>query len=161
MRKLAILLVPAAIAASVMALRPATDHSYSAVEGVWESVEVTVTTSDSTYTNEVTQPNLLVITKQHFAAMFIVGAEPRPQLPDEPSDELLLAAWRPFRANAGTYEVSGSEMTSKVIVSKNPNSTAEQREYTSAFELEGDVMHRTFTSGTTGDELRVKYVRVE
>ena len=60
MRKLAILLVPAAIAASVMALRPATDDSYSAVEGVWESVEVTVTTSDSTYTNEVTQPNLLV-----------------------------------------------------------------------------------------------------
>ncbi len=161
MRKLAILLVPAAMAASVMALRPATDDFYPAVEGVWKSVEVTVTTSDSTFTNEVTHPNLLVLTKRHFASMFIVGAEPRPELPDEPSDELLLAAWRPFRANAGTYEVSGSEMTTKVIVAKNPNATAEQRENTSAFELEGDVMHRTFTSRTTGDQFRVKYVRVE
>ena len=161
MRKLAILLVPAAMAASVMALRPAADDSHPAVEGVWKSVEITVTTSDSTYTSEITQPNRLVLRKRLYARMRIAGAEPRPELPDEPSDELLLAAWRPFRANAGTYEVSGSEMTSKVIVSRNPNSTAEQREYTSAFELEGDVMHRTFTSRTTGDQFRVKYVRVE
>ncbi len=161
MRKLAILLVPAAMAASVMALRPATDHTDPAVEGVWKTVEITVTTSDSTYTNEVTQPNLLVLTKRHYARMRIGGAEPRPELPDEPSDELLLAAWRPFRANAGTYEVSGSEMTLKVIVAKNPNDQAEQRERTTAFELEGDVMHRTFTSSTTGDQFRVKYVRVE
>ncbi len=108
MRKLAILLVPAAIAASVMALRPATDHSYSAVEGVWESVEVTVTTADSTYTNEATGLNLFIFTKRHYARMRIVGAEPRPELPDEPSDELLLAAWRPLRDHAVTYELSGS-----------------------------------------------------
>ncbi len=161
MRKLAILLVPAAMAASVMALRPATDHSYSAVEGVWKSVEVTVTTADSTYTNEVTEPNLLIFTKRYYAGLRILRAEPRLELPDEPSDEQLLAAWRPFRAGAGTYEVSGSEITTKVIVAKNPNATAEQRENTSAFELEGDVMHRTFTNRTTGDQFRVKYVRAE
>ncbi len=161
MRKLAILLVPAAMAASVMALRPAADDSQPAVEGVWKSVEVTVTTADSTYTNEHTHPNLLIFSKRHYARMRIAGAEPRPELPDEPSDELLLVAWRPLRAHAGTYEVSGSEMTLKVIVAKSPNDTAEQRERTTAFELEGDVMHRTFTSSTTGDQFRVKYVRVE
>ncbi len=161
MRKLAILLVPAAMAASVVALRPAADDSDTAVEGVWKSVEVTVTASDSTYTNELAELNLVIFTKRHYARVRIAGAEPRPELPDEPSDELLLAAWRPFRAHAGTYEVSGSEMTLKVIVAKNPNDTAEQRERTTAFELEGDVMHRTFTSRTTGNQFRVKYVRVE
>ena len=52
--------------------------------------------TSSAYTNEITQPNLLIFTKRHYAGMFILGAEPRPELPDEPSDELLLAAWRPF-----------------------------------------------------------------
>jgi len=48
----------------------------TAVEGVWNSVEVSFTSTDTSYTNEITRPSVLIFTKGHYAASRIAG-EPR------------------------------------------------------------------------------------
>jgi hypothetical protein len=132
-----------------------------ALEGVWREVEVTVTTSDSTWTDEIGHPNLMILTRQHYSRLAVRGDDPRESLPQGASDEQLLAAWKPFHATAGTYYSSGpTEITETIIISKSPNETAERRVYTSTFELQGDVMYRTFRP-RSGREYRVRYVRLE
>ena len=130
------------------------------VEGVWNSVEVSFSSADTNYTNKITRPSVLIFTKSHYAALRIAG-EPRALLPEEedPSDEQLLAALRGVRMNGGTYEVSDSSMTTTVIVHHNPNVMAEGPSNTSTFEVDGDVMTRTFTNEVR--QLVVKYERRE
>ena len=89
------------------------------------------------------------------------GEEARAELPEDPTDEQLLAAWRPFFARAGTYEVKGHEIHTKVIVGKNPNATAEQEENSASFEVDGDTMFQTFTNDAGTVTFKVKYTRVE
>jgi hypothetical protein len=157
MRRLTLLIVLAAAAVFWGAFRPAATTDASAVEGVWKSVHVTITNDEGTQENEITTPNLMIFTANHYAS---VRTGQREQLPEDPTDEQLLAAWRPFNANAGTYEVRGNEIHMKVIVHKSPNVTAAQRENTSTFEVDGDTMLRTITNAA-GVTFKVKYVRVE
>lgn len=145
----------------VVAFRYAPRSGAGSVEGVWKAVESTVTNADSTTTNQLTQPNLTFFTKGHYASLRVGGQGERPALPDNPTDEQLLAALRRFFANAGTYTVSGNELTTKVILSRSPNATAEQMTGTSTFEVDGDVLYRTFTNRQTGGSMRVKYIRLE
>ncbi len=127
------------------------------VEGVWNSVEVSFTSADTSYTNEITRPSVLIFTKGHYAALRIAG-EPRELLPEEDAtDEQLLAALRGVRMNGGTYEVSDSSMTTTVIMHHNPNAMAEGASNTSTFAVDGDVMTRTFTNEVR--QLVVKYER--
>ena len=137
----------------------ATSPQASTLEGTWRTVEVTVTNSEGSNTRQISQPNLTIFADGHYASLTVFGAEPRENLPEEPTDEQRLAAWRPFAANAGSYSISGSDITTRVLIAKSSNATAENRETTTPFELDGDVLHRTFTndSGTT---FHVKYERV-
>ncbi len=127
------------------------------VEGVWKTVEVSFSSADTSYTNEITRPSVLIFTKGHYAALRIAG-EPRELLPEEDAtDEQLLAALRGVRMNGGTYEVSDSSMTTTVIMHHNPNAMAEGPSNTSTFAVDGDVMTRTFTNEVR--QLVVKYDR--
>ena len=130
------------------------------VEGVWKTVEVSFSSADTSYANEFTRPSLLIFTKGHYASLRIGGPdEPRALLPEEPTDEQRLAAQQWVRMSGGTYEVSGSSMTTTVIMHHNPNAMAEGRTDTSTFEVDGDVMTRTLTNEVR--ELVVKYERRE
>ncbi len=152
MRRLILLLVPVVAAGSFLAFRPTMTTQVSAVEGVWKQVHVTTATGDF----DTTQPSILLFTAGHYAALTGRGTEPRETFPEEPTDEQRLAAWRRFFANAGTYEVHGNEIHTKVIVARNPNLTAEQAEGSSTFEVDGDTMVRTFSNGVV-----VTYTRIE
>ncbi len=158
MRKLTPLIVLAVAAVSFMAFRPAATTDANSVEGVWKTVHVTMTNDEGTQENEVTTPNLTIFTATHYAA---VRTGQREALPEDPTDEQLLAAWRPFNAQAGTYEVKGNEIHTKLIAHKNPNATAEQRENSAPFEVDGDTMYRKFTNQAGTVTWKVKYVRVE
>jgi len=151
MRRLSIVLVFAIAAVSLLAFQPAATSDASSVEGVWKSVHVTVTNEEGTEEREITQPSLLIFTAGHYASVGVRGSEAREELPDEPTDEQRLAAWRPFGASAGTYSVADGEIATKIIVAKNPNATANQRENSAPFRLDGDNLVRTFTNraGTT------------
>jgi hypothetical protein len=151
MRRLTVLLVLVVAAGSFLAFRPMTTE-VTAVEGVWKSVHVTTAEGDF----DATQPSILLFTAGHYASVRVSGTEPRETLPEEPTDEQRLAAWSRFFANAGTYEVHGNEIHTKVIVHKNPNITAEQAERSSTFEVDGDTMVRTLGNGVV-----VTYTRIE
>ncbi len=150
MRRLTLLLVPVVAAGSFLAFRPMTTDT--AVEGVWKLVHVTTATGDF----DTTQPSILLFTAGHYAAVAVRGTEPREPLPEEPTDEQRLAAWSRFFASAGTYEVRGNEIHTKVIVARDPNATAEQVERSSTFEVDGDTMVRTFSNGVV-----LTYTRIE
>ena len=152
MRRLILLLVLVAAAGSFLAFRPIMTTNATAVEGVWKLVHVTTAEGDF----DSPQPSILLFTAGHYAVVSVRGTEPRETLPEEPTDEQLLAAWRRFRASAGTYEVSGNEIHTKVIVARNPNATAEQAERSSTFEVDGDTMVRTLGNGVV-----VTYTRIE
>ena len=150
MRRLTLLIVVLVAAVSFLAFRPATTTDASAVEGVWKTVHFTTADGEG---NEVTTPNLTIITATHFAT---VRAGQREQLPEDPTDEQLLAAWDVFNANAATYEVEGNEMCTKLIVAKSPNLTAEQAVRCSILEVDGDTLTRTLGNG-----LVLRYTRIE
>ena len=158
MRRFTFLIVFVVAAGSFLAFRPATTTDASAVEGVWKTVHVTITNDEGTQENETTTPTLTIFTEGHYASLRVGERE---TLPAEPTDEQLLAAWRPFNANAGTYEVYGNEIRTKVIVAKSPNATATQRERSSTFEVDGDTLIRTFTSEDGTTTFKVRYTRVE
>jgi len=149
MRRLIVLLVLVVAAGSFLAFRPTVTTE---VEGVWKLVHVTTAEGDF----DSPQPSILLFTAGHYAAVSVRGTEPRETLPEEPTDEQRLAAWRRFFANAGTYEVHGNEIHMKVIVDRNPNATAEQVERSSTFEVDGDTLVRTFGNGVV-----VTYTRIE
>ena len=156
MRRLTPLIVLAVAAVSFLAFRPATTTDAGDLEGVWKTVHVTLTNDEGTEEFDSPAPNLTIYTATHYATVFVVGEEPREALPEDPTDAQLLAAWRRFRATAGTYEVKGNEIHNKVIVSKNPN----WRENTATLEVDGDTMVYTFTTDA-GLTVKVRYTRVE
>ncbi len=154
MRRLTVLFVLVA-GAGLMALgfrARTTEVEVTTVEGVWKQVHVTTAEQDF----DTTQPSILLFTAGHYAALTVRGTEPRETFPEEPTDEQRLAAWGRFFANAGTYEVAGNEIHTKVIVARSPNATAEQAEGSSTFEVDGDTMVRTFSNGVV-----VTYTRIE
>ncbi len=150
MRRLTVLLVLVVAAGSFLAFRPMTTE-VTAVEGVWKTTHVTTAEGEFDRTQV---PSILIFTAGHYAAVSV--RQPRETFPEEPTDEQRLAAWSRFFANAGTYEVSGNEIHTKVIVARNPNLTAEQAEFSSTFEVDGDTMVRTFSNGVV-----VTYTRIE
>ena len=73
------------------------------------------------------------------------------------------AQWGPFVASAGTYEVTGSSLTTNGIVAKNPaNQGKLVTRYT--FKLEGNNLWTTQVENADGkiaNPNTIKYVRVE
>lgn len=162
MRRLTPLIVVAVAAVSFVAFRAAPTTHASAVEGVWKTVHVTTTNAEGTQENETTQPSLTIFTGGHYATFRIGGGqEPRELLPEDATEEQFNAALRRFNAAAGTYEVKGSEIHTKIMLHRNPNAMAEEREGSAPFEVDGDTLVRTFTNPNNGNTFRVKYVRVE
>jgi hypothetical protein len=162
MRRLIPLIVLAIATVSFAAFRPAARTDASAVEGVWKTVHVTATNDEGTQENEITQPSLTIFTGGHYASFRISGGqEPRELLPEEPTDEQRFEAFRRYNAAAGTYEVMGDEIHTKLLMHRNPNAMAEGGGGTSTFEVDGDTMSRTFTNPNNGNTFRVKYMRVE
>jgi hypothetical protein len=91
MRRLTLPLVLVAVALA-LAFMSAPERDLAFPEGVWKTVEVTITNEEGTTTNESTQPNLTIFTKGHYASLRAGGGpEPRELLPEDPSDEQLLA----------------------------------------------------------------------
>jgi len=79
----------------------------------------------------------------------------------EPTDAEKLAAYDSFIANSGTYEVSGSTLTTRPIVAKNPNFMS-GGSVTYTYEIEGDTLRLTLTlPWAPENETRYTLVRLE
>lgn len=149
-------------------------QSKPSIQGVWRVVEVTITNPNpapgalpkGTHTN--LQPSLLIFTGKHYSTTTDTAAQPRPaagfKVAGKPTAEEMQAQWGPFAANAGTYELSGTTLTRRAIVAKNPAAQAAKNVTISTFKLDGNNLWLTTIEtgrGKVADPTTVKYVRVE
>ena len=74
------------------------------------------------------------------------------------------AEWGPFAANAGTYEISGTTLTLREIVAKNPRAQAERNFTRLSIKLDGNNLWLTPLNDEAGritSPVTSKYMRVE
>ena len=110
-----------------------------------------------TYTDNA---GLIVFSQGHYSPFSSVGE--RPDVPVGPGplqdDEQRIAAFLAFRANAGTYETSGSKLTMRFMLARNPRVVGTTVE--SEYAVEGDTLVITGTN-QQGVETRTTYARVD
>ena len=103
---------------------------------------------------------LLIFTERHYS-MF-VNAGDRPDVPPGSgplaTDELRLAAFASFIANAGTYEVSGSKLTLHLMLARSPSGLGSSPVL--GYRIEGDRLITTATT-SAGVETRTTYTRLD
>jgi len=132
------------------------------LEGVWKLIEVDLPGPDG-FTSTKVQPSVLIITRQYMTFMGVMGEDPRPELPENPTDAQIVAAWNPLRAVTGSYEVKGNTITSNPIVGKRPNWGPDDT-MIYEYEFEGDDLSVRLISSLDGpieNPLSFKYTRVE
>ena len=114
--------------------------------GTWSVTEIK-TTGPKARTISHPQPGLLIFTGDHYSLMIIESDQPRaevqnPQIKKPTADELL-AAWEPFTAAAGTYEISGNTLTTRPSVAKNPQVMAPGNVQLNTFKIDKKILTLT------------------
>jgi hypothetical protein len=139
-------------------------NSTSSIVGVWKLSETT-TTGPNAKTVTSPQPGLRIYTRQHYSVTSVGSDKPRVELPEKgATDKQLAEAWRPFAANAGTYEIKGNEITHRPSVAKNPGVMRAGNFLVDTFKLEGDTLWLTAKSNASGPVANPgtsKYTRLE
>jgi len=102
------------------------------LEGVWKIAErITPGGNPRAGGADVRQtdprPSLLIFTKRYYSQVIEMGGSPRSEVTPAADPQRLTDAekiarydqWRPFTANSGSYDVSGSVLTTHPLVAKN------------------------------------------
>ena len=147
----------------------------STIEGVWRIADVT--TRGANPSTIVDPPSVYIFMKTHYSMMRVVtagGAERTLFKAVAPEDAEKISAYESFNANSGTYDLTGTTLTVRPIVSKHPNfmgggfDTYELRTQGDTLWLEGkssDIRYRLgaglVTSSATVEERTLKLIRVE
>ncbi len=120
--------------------------------GTWSVTEVK-TTGPNAQTNSKPQPGLYIFTGDHYSIMTVNSDKPRPALPQDQAKATaaeLRAAWDPFTANSGSYEIAGGTVTFRPAVAKNPNVMAPGTSNVSTFKITGKTLTLIQVKNTTG-----------
>jgi hypothetical protein len=137
------------------------------IQGVWQAVEVTIPGPlKRTISIPEPRPNLTVITAKHYSRVQVETEGARPAVADvtKASADDLRAAWGPFYAEAGTYEVTGNVITLKPVAAKNPAAMTPGAFTTWSFVLESNTLRVTAErnqNGPIANPVTVTLVRVE
>jgi hypothetical protein len=146
--------------------RGETQTRTGSIQGVWQVVEVTMPgPTPTTIAIPEPRPNLAIITATHYSRVQ-VEAEKRPVIADvaNATADQLRAAWGPFAAEAGTYEIAGHTITMRPIAAKNPAAMMPGAFTTWSFTLTGNTLLVTAErnqNGPVANPVTVKAVRVE
>ena len=141
--------------------------SSRSVQGVWRIVEATTTGAGARTIAFADRPNLTIITARHYSRVEVQADGPRPVLADvgKASADELRAAWGPFVAEAGTYDVTPDGLiTMRPIASKNPAIMGQGVFITYSYKLDGDTLSFTQQRNQSGpftNPFTLKLVRVE
>ena len=134
-------------------------RAQGSLEGAWQLQERMVSGGDNEGTN--TDPTLhrLLFTEGHYSRILNFTARPD-LLPEGESatDELRLASYATFRANSGTYEVSGSKLMLHFNLALNPAAVGNMTE--AEYRIEGDNLITTVTDDE-GVVTRDTYTRLD
>jgi hypothetical protein len=144
---------------------PSAAEPNAAVQGVWRTVEVVVPgAAGHTFKPEAT---LAIFQGRHYSRVEVHAEQPRPLLgnPADASADQLRAVWGPFVAEAGTFEVSGSDViTMRATVAKNPAAMRDGASSVYKYRREGDRLTLTEVrtpAGPTALPITVTLIRVE
>ena len=137
----------------VVFVSPAFAQDNSPLMGAWI---VTAWESADGEEHSSPQPGLFLFTQNHYSIMMVDTDEARPVLArGEATESQLVAAWSPFTANSGRYEVSGDQITRQVYVAKNPGVMAgfwlfPENGQPIQFHVtaDGETLHLTFGNGS-------------
>jgi hypothetical protein len=134
-------------------------------EGVWRTVEVVVPgPTPQTFRPAAT---LAVFHGKHYSRVevHVEGARPVLKDPAAASADELRAAWGPFVAEAGTFEVTGKNVvTMQAMVAKNPAAMTNGATSVFTYQRNGDTLTLTqvrTSSGPSAVPVTIKLVRVE
>jgi hypothetical protein len=137
------------------------------LQGVWQTVELTITGPGArTITLPEPLANLSIFSGRHYTRVEVQTEKPRPVLaaPATATADELRATWGPFVAEAGTFEVTDNTITMRPIASKNPAVMGPGVVLTYSFKIEGKTMWVTQVRNQTGpfpNPYTAKLVRVE
>lgn len=137
------------------------------LQGVWQTVEVTVTGPGArTIAIPAPRPNLLIVTATHYSRVEVHAEGPRPIPADvtKAGADELRAVWGPFVGEAGTYEVTESAITMRPIAAKNPAAMVPGAFITYSYRLDGDtlwVTEQRNQQGAFANPVTIKALRVE
>ena len=92
------------------------------LEGGW--IVTSWTTADGEVIDNPQRGLFLFTASGQYSMNYVARAEYRAELPDEPTDTELLAAFVPFTANAGRYRIEEGKLIYEAWVAKNPNYAA-------------------------------------
>ena len=146
---------------SVAAQRSA---SQAGIEGVWRAVEQTI--NGRTLTGQNLGVGFHIYTKGYVAAVRESGVPPRPGFRSDgtPTAAQILAAYGPFVAQFGSYEISGDRIISQTLVAKNPENM-NRAPGVQRFRVEGNTLILTSPYDKTGSAgertIILRMVRVE
>jgi hypothetical protein len=126
-----------ALALVAMLAIPSVGTAQSPV-GVWQMTHW----ENATGQGEVPQPAYTAyFDNGYYTVMWEMGDAPRPSLGDDPTDAQRLAAWTPFAAQFGTFEVSGSDIRYVRLVSKDPEDMRPgNQSFVRGFRVEGNTL---------------------
>lgn len=141
-----------AFLAALMSMQPAfpqgklkkaqTRSVQTRLAGVWKVTEfATPVPSVNSVITTTAQPGIFIFTKRNYSIMYVSSSKPRPRYPQQnPTEAQKVAAWEPFSANAGTYEIKGSILTTHPLVAKNPAVMAPGAFVNYTFKFEGNTL---------------------
>ena len=123
---------------------PAHDEPANPLQGVWS--QAAVDPGDGSPAIDPSQPGLYIFAEGYYSAVFATGTEPRvlAEIAFQPTPEEMVAQHESIIVNTGTYEISGSVLTTRPIIAKSPGFVG--GESTAEFQVDGDTL--TLTDGT-------------
>jgi hypothetical protein len=143
---------------------PSAAEPNAAVQGVWRTLEVVVPAAGRTFKPDAT---LAIFHGRHYSRVEVHAEQPRPLLADSAtaSADQLRAVWGPFVAEAGTFDLSGSDViTMRATVAKNPAAMRDGAASVYTYRREGDRLTLTEVrtlAGPSSNPITVTLARVE
>ena len=144
---------------------PSAAEPNAAVQGVWRTLEVVVPgAAGRTFKPDAT---LAIFHGRHYSRVEVHAEQARPVLADPAtaSADLLRAVWGPFVAEAGTFELSGSDViTMRATVAKNPAAMRDGASTIYRYRRQGDTLTLTEVrtpAGPSTQPITVTLTRVE
>ncbi len=118
-------------------------QSQGSLEGAWQLQELMVSGGPNEGTNTDPDLHLLLFTGGHYSRIVNFAARPSVSQGQPTTDEDRIANYITFRANSGTYEVSGSKLMLHFMLSLNPAAVGFTEEV--EYRIEGDKLITTAT----------------
>jgi len=137
--------------------------SRTAFEGVWRTVEVVVPGP----TSQTFRPTatLAMFHGKHYSRVevHVDGVRPVLKDPATASADELRAVWGPFVAEAGTFDVSGNNVTMQALVAKSPAAMTNGSTSVFTYQRSGDTLTLTQVRTPSGPSpaVTIKLARVE